>query len=123
MEGLEQIVWELSEMGIVVDVWVDGSFTTKKFEPDDSDVVVCIKSEFLANMTREQQTYISDFQRNRKGFKDKFYCDLYFYIDHSHATSEWLRSYWIRQFGFSRNDDMKGIVVVSTPTNNHDDAT
>jgi len=28
---------------------------------------------------------------------------------------EWWRAYWIRQFGFSREVDPKGIVIISIP--------
>ena len=31
------------------------------------------------------------------------------------AVGEWCRSYWIRQFGFTRSDEMKGMYLVRTP--------
>ena len=115
MEGLDQVVWELSDLKLIAEVWVDGSFLTQKIEPDDSDVVVCIKEDFLKTATREQNIWLREFQKNRKGFKDKFYCDLYIHVEYDHATSEWMRAYWVRQYGFSRNNEMKGIVVITTP--------
>jgi hypothetical protein len=116
MEGLDEIIWELSELGIVAEVWIDGSFTTKKIEPDDSDLLICIKEDFLNTATREQHVFINDLKNKRKGFKDKFYCDLYVLVEYGHATSKWMRSYWIKQFGFSRSNEMKGIVIITTPT-------
>ena len=39
------------------------------------------------------------------------YCDNYAaVIDPARADGEWLHAYWLRQFGFSRADAMKGIV-------------
>lgn len=39
--------------------------------------------------------------------------DSYVFVETSDPRGDWLRSYWIRQFGFSRQNQPKGIAVVT----------
>src|SRR5690242_1026672 len=58
MEGLEKIVQRLVADAIEADIWVDGSFATKKIDPDDSDILVLITSDFFARATAPQKATI-----------------------------------------------------------------
>ncbi len=52
MDGLEKVVYELNKSGLHLEVWVDGSFTTEKLNPDDSDIAIRVDGpEFDAAST------------------------------------------------------------------------
>lgn len=47
---------------------------------------------------------------------DKYRCDNYVLItDDTRPDAEWMHAYWLRQFGFSRSDEMKGLAVIDVP--------
>lgn len=43
MAGLKMIIDRLSQYGIRGDLWVNGSFLTRKIDPSDSDVVLFVR--------------------------------------------------------------------------------
>jgi hypothetical protein len=50
--------------------------------------------------------------------KASLHCDSYVWREYpsnhlAYNESQWDRAYWIRQFGFSRGDDYKGILVLA----------
>lgn len=117
MDGLETVVAKLTTEKIEADVWVDGSFLTEKIDPNDSDIVVAVDSNFLAAASAEQNKVLDWIKSN---LKDTHRCDSYLHVEYpaGHALagySEWMRAYWIRQFGFSRGDDFKGMALVRVP--------
>ena len=38
--GLEEVIRELQRLGITGELWLDGSFLTRKIDPDDIDLVL-----------------------------------------------------------------------------------
>jgi hypothetical protein len=114
MDNLEHIISCLSLVGIVADVWVDGSFMTEKIEPEDSDIVVCIENGVYDNGTLQQRDTIEWINSNLRA---DLLCDSYVHVEYpighpSHSEGEWLRAYWIKQFGFSRGEEFKGMALV-----------
>ena len=114
MDNLEHIIDSLSLAGVAADVWVDGSFLTEKIEPEDSDIVVCIQHHVYENGTSQQRGVINWINSNLKTTR---LCDSYVYVEYPpghplHAIGEWMRAYWIRQFGFSRGDEFKGLALI-----------
>jgi hypothetical protein len=114
MDNLETVLSELTKHKIEGEVWIDGSFTTEKIEPEDSDILVYVSGEFLDNATPEQHNLIATISSNLKA---KYMCDSYVlpYYPEGHQwynEVEWWKAYWIRQFGFTRKDEPKGIAVV-----------
>lgn len=115
MDGFEKFVNLLRSEAIVCDLWVDGSFLTQKIDPEDVDIVLCVQSALYEDGTTSQQNLldlvlVAD-------LKPDYFCDAYLLWqyredDELHARGEWLRAYWIRQFGFSRGVDMKGMALV-----------
>jgi len=116
MQGLEQIVDTLRSHSIVGDLWVNGSFVTEKINPNDVDVVLFVEGAFWENATPQQQQII-DWLNN--DLKDSHHCDSYTSIkwpesSPQYSYGEYWRAYWIKQWGFGRDDrPLKGIGVVS----------
>jgi hypothetical protein len=53
--------------------------------------------------------------------KGSHLCDSYILMEYApsnplHATGEWQRAWWLRQYGFSREDDFQGIAVIQLQT-------
>lgn len=114
-EGLTQVIGSLHGIGLNAEVWIDGSFLTEKENPNDSDVVVKVHAAFFENGTIAQQDAI---QRIATDLKTSHKCDCYvlFHYDPGDPRaneSEWMNAYWIRQFGFSRGNEMKGMALYS----------
>lgn len=122
MKGLEAVVGRLTTGGIVGTLWIDGSFLTQKIDPEDVDLLLRLPGDFLENATAEQQAAFDWYAEDDRKTSD--HCDCYWLIepasgvtehtggDLEHLTGEWMLAYWIRQFGFSRGDDLKGIATV-----------
>ena len=115
MAGLEYVVMVLLNEGVEGEVWVDGSFLTVKMEPTDVDVVLRMSAGFYDNASASQKKTV---QWLLTGLKSLYYCDSYFFMEwpKGHASywfGQYMHNYWMRQFGFSRVDTMKGIAVVS----------
>ncbi|SRR6266568_3224107 len=98
-------------------LWVDGSFLTEKIDPEDSDVVLVVADDFVQHATVDQRAGLAWFSGDLKPIHK---CDSYVHVEYSpgHARfgySEWMKAYWIKQFGFSRTDELKGMAVLTVP--------
>lgn len=114
-EGLRYFVERLVGDGVVGDLWLDGSFLTEKINPKDVDVVLRIDEKVYNSGTPEQRGAVDWVIANQKL---TLKCDSYALIEYPeghvlHDEGRWWYSYWHRQWGFSREEDPKGIVVVS----------
>jgi hypothetical protein len=117
MDGIETVVRELSNAGIIGEFWVDGSFVTEKIDPDDADTLVHVSSEIYDNEPAKR-TLID--WASHENLKATHSCDSYKWIEYSsghplHAKSETERKWWTDWFGTSRKGVPKGILVVSLP--------
>jgi len=120
IDGLAAVVQRLSCVRIVGHLWADGSFLTRKIDPDDVDLLLRITGEFFDNATVEQREAIVWYVQG--DLKASHHCDCYVSIDWpcdhpAYMESEWWRAYWIKQYGFSRGVQMKGIAVIELPGN------
>jgi hypothetical protein len=119
MVGIETVATRLVAAKIIGKLWIDGSFLTDKINPNDTDVVLEVDaSSMYDNGSSEQKDAIDWIIGNLKNTPLK--CDSYplFTYPVPHVLfqeGEWWRSYWTRQFGFSRETDPKGIVIISIP--------
>lgn len=106
---LGAFVAELRGMGVVGDLWIDGSFATEKPNPSDVDLVWVIdpacNAAINANAARLEQLF-----GPTKGAKALYGCDAYAvprYKAHDLA-------YWRGLFGFGHDEvTPKGIIVFS----------
>lgn len=116
MDGLTQFVQRLVDAKITGEIWVDGSFLTDKIDPKDVDIVVRIDGDAIYDSgTSEQRDAIDWVIDNQKA---TLRCDSYVLMEYPvghplYDDGKWWHSYWHRQWGFSRDDDPKGIVVIS----------
>lgn len=115
MSGLESLLAILRDSDITGELWIDGSFLTSKIDPKDVDIVLRLEPNFIDEASDEQVQTIDWFGDNRS---EDYRCDSYVFIEYPkghdlEGEGEWDRAYWIRQFGFSRREDHKGITVLT----------
>jgi hypothetical protein len=111
MNGLEYVLGELARVGVSAEVWIDGSFVTQKINPEDADIVLKIDAAVYDGGTDEQRRVIDWVGDNLKA---SHHCDSYVFYEYpdtdpNRDLGEWMRAYWIRQFGFDRSDNCKGL--------------
>lgn len=120
--GLTGFLSEMSATGLVGDVWLDGSFVTRKPDPSDCDLVISADSAKLEALLPTQQELIR--KRVRTGHdqtKIVHHCDVYLFpvypLIHTLHVPVTLsqRAYWEDQFGFDHSKHAKGMAVVKLP--------
>lgn len=116
MTGFEAVLTRLSNAGIPATVWLDGSFLTRKIDPEDVDIVSFVAADILNALTREQDE-ILDWYLD-KSLWHTHHCDAYLAPDYSeghplHSETVRLFDYWQGWFGRSRAKEPKGIVTVT----------
>lgn len=114
MRGLSIVIRRLIAARIVGELWINGSFLTQKIDPRDSDVVLAADSTIVDTGGTILQVKTLDWIDSN--LKTKHLCDSYLFFNYPpghpyEADGEWMRAYWIRQFGFSRSDQPKGLAV------------
>ena len=108
---LRAFVIELARLGVHGEVWIDGSYTTRKPDPKDVDIVLKMSRAALHTLTgehREQLGYYGD-EDGRAFVRRKWQVDFYI-VD---AADRQRLRYW--QVLFSNNPDQsapKGIPFV-----------
>lgn len=113
MEGFREFVHRLIAGGVAGEIWVDGSFTTGKIDPKDIDIVV--RCDGVRYNSDEQYREIIDWVIANQ--KKELKCDSYALLEYPeghdlHEDGTWWHAYWKVKWGFSREEDPKGIVVV-----------
>ena len=114
MQGLRTFVQRLHEDGVEGQLWIDGSFLTEKIDPKDVDVLLLydgVAYNAGSKVARDRVDWVIANQKHTLS------CDSYVLMEypkgHSlHTEGEWWYAYWHRQWGFSRDDDPKAIVVL-----------
>jgi hypothetical protein len=121
-DGLSVLLSELASHGAKGEIWVDGSFVTKKTNPKDCDLVFAADGIQLSDASNTVlREYVKKrFDSGRDEVKAKLLCHPFFFpvfpvmhVHHSVTHSE--RAYWEKQFGFDRNKYPKGIAVLKLP--------
>lgn len=94
----------LKEVNSKFEIWVDGSFTTEKEEPEDIDILIIYDKIHLETLTPYEINMINSLF-NRSLSKIRFNLDVL--LCEKNDLDQ--RSYWRGWFGFSRNEQLKGI--------------
>jgi len=115
MEGLEKVIEELRINGIQGEIWIDGSFVTEKMNPEDVDLVLRTPAQFYENAPQKQRKAIEWLESN---LKNTHLCHSYVFMEWpeghpNYWVGEYMHNFWMKQFGFSRGNEMKGIPVVA----------
>lgn len=92
------------------EIWVDGSYTTHKPEPDDIDILLVIDYRALLQIPEEQLKAVSPLL-NRSFVKANYNIDVLLLPEnHPEVDYSERRSYWRGWFGFDRRENPKGLV-------------
>lgn len=119
MRALESLLAELSGVSIRAEVWINGSFLTKKIDPDDVDLVVVVQEQEqdlpTASAGKDVLVRIA-----RQNFTNPIKCDSYLNVEYPPESPRYIlgqkqRSYWLKQFGESRGGGKKGLAVLGVP--------
>lgn len=86
-------------------VWLNGSFTTQKLNPNDVDLLNVFDSDTL--FEQYKGLFEPLFADNAEA---RYEVDAYFLLDNKSVKSNELASYWQQQFGTDRNGRPKGII-------------
>jgi len=104
MQTLTALCNDLRAAGVKGAVWVDGSFLTEKLDPADADLVVAVDTV----ATAPSPNVLAALDKVAKHqYVTPARCDSYVMADKR------LEPYWVKQFGFSRAKDVKGIAVLT----------
>lgn len=118
MAGLETVLVRLNGAKIERDVWIDGSFLTQKIDPEDVDFVLRISGGMCDHCSAEQSEALNWLGSEAPRVDHRCHGFVFFEYPEgqpNYGQGQWMRAYWIRQFGFSRGHDMKGMVVIKLP--------
>jgi uncharacterized protein DUF6932 len=115
MSGLDQLIEQLENAEVTGELWVDGSFTTQKIDPEDVDLLLCVDGILYDVSPEEKRQVVDGFESPT--LKTSHHCDSYVLREYpqghlQHGESLWMRAYWIKQFGFSRDENFKGILTL-----------
>ena len=104
----------LGDMGILLtelgykgtwNVWLNGSFTTEKLNPNDVDLLNVFDNDALFEQYKSR--FESMFADNAEA---RYGVDAYFLLTDDSSKSTELTNYWRQQFGTDRNGRAKGII-------------
>ena len=114
-QAFDKFIQELKAADLHCDVWLDGSFLTKKIDPDDVDFVLDFPVSVLDAVDITQAALVNKI--SKQGFKTQKLHSFVIYsapvIDLRHAESLHLHNQWERDFGFSYvKKEPKGIAVM-----------
>lgn len=105
---------EVLSLGLNTEVWIDGSFSTHKPEPQDIDVVFLLDKDEVQNLNDRKQKLFEELFTKRELIKARYSVDVYF-ID---RNDEIEKQKWITIYGFdSKKLNSKGIYKIQLPKN------
>lgn len=115
MSRLKVLLNIISEINIKFEIWIDGSFATKKQNPNDIDIAIICDPIMLNSLPEDKKIVLLNLFNNRTNTKLRYSCDIYFFPQNDIKQ----RSYWRGWFGFSRDEKPKGIPRLFLYTNNN----
>ena len=93
---------------IFVEAWIDGSFVSKKEEPNDVDIVLLYKGGiYLSSLCPSAKITYQELQ-NCKLWKEEYHCDLRLIEIHNDS----LKNYYKNWFGNDKKQRPKGIIRI-----------
>jgi hypothetical protein len=104
-EGFQAFLLDFSNfVNDSYDIWIDGSFVTKKLNPNDIDVVFILDARVLEQKGKEIETL---FRSNEA--KQKYSVDAYTIAKYDESSSKYFlyqseKAYWANWFGYSRKN-------------------
>jgi hypothetical protein len=116
-QNLLWLVDELKSRGIKCRLWLDGSYLTKKIDPDDIDLIVEVSIDKLQNATPKQQELLEALSQLRYHDEPKkLHTFVIFTAPIGHVArpqAEKLNARWTNDFGYSLvKREPKGIALM-----------
>jgi hypothetical protein len=108
IERFNYLIEKVEQIGISFEIWINGSFVTKKEEPNDIDVAF-FYDPIQANSLPTDKKMILQEVANNSFSKYRYNCDVYFIPNNDTA----LRSYWRGWFGYTRAEMPKGFARIT----------
>lgn len=111
---LSAYISEVLSLGLNAELWIDGSFSTHKPEPQDVDVVFLLDEDEIQDLNERKQKLFEELFIRRELIKARYSVDVYF-ID---RNDEIEKQKWITTYGFdSKKLNSKGIYKIQLPKN------
>jgi hypothetical protein len=109
VDRLKAFISEFQYIGLDAELWIDGSFTTIKPEPQDVDVVFLFEATEIDKLESRKNKLFEELLLNRENTKARYSIDVYF-ID---GNDEAEKQKWIETYGFdSKKINSKGIYKI-----------
>lgn len=105
ISGFHKYLSQLRRFGVSFEIWLDGSFTTNKENPNDIDLVVFGSESELNVLSPNQQLNLRPLLLDRATIRSRYGLDVLFAV----SEDQNLRSYWRGWYGFDRDENPKGI--------------
>lgn len=117
MDNLEDVIRRLNDADIDGQMWIDGSFLTRKIDPLDVDYLLRVGSDIYDHDSAKR--VVIDWA-SHEDLRESHSCDSYKWIEYDlrhplFPDSEDTRKYWTDWYGMSRRKVAKGIAVVILP--------
>ncbi|AQG81837.1 DUF6932 family protein [Spirosoma montaniterrae] len=90
---------DLINLGIPLEIWLDGSFVTRKPEPDDVDMVVWVQASDIDQLPAAHKLKFRLLLMDRDRVRSLYDVDVYWAI----PTSDHEREKWQCMFGFDQS--------------------
>ena len=100
---------ELAAFRLPMEVWLDGSFTTRCPEPNDIDVVVLLANQEVNRLAHAPQARLSFLLNERERLQIRYACDVY----HIDADDAERRRHWTQRFATNHDGTPKGIFTLT----------
>ncbi len=108
---LRRFLDELFKLGIPLEIWIDGSFTTQKPLPDDVDLVVWVNESDAESLSPKLIDLLDHLLNIHNHDRIKILYDVDVHLADSESESE--RTKWLEEFGFDRSGlNQKGIFTL-----------
>lgn len=109
IDRLKVFISEFESLGLNAEIWIDGSFSTYKPEPQDIDVVFLLDQRKVNALTERKAIVFENLLIERETSRARYSVDVY-YID---KDDEAEKLKWISMYGSdSTNLNSKGIYKI-----------
>lgn len=109
-EALRIYLTELkAELAIPLIIWLDGSFTTKKPDPNDVDFVIFVDTDTFQKHQSTIQRYVAK-RRELNSLTDGYFVEVFPPNHTSYFVTEADTIEWYHRFGRDRHKRRKGIL-------------
>ncbi len=109
IDKLQKYLDEFKKIGIDAELWIDGSFATRKPEPEDVDIVFLFDRGDIEQLQGIKQKIFEHLLQDRRQIKARYSCDVYYFDKNDDLDI----SKWIETFGYDKSQtNTKGIFKV-----------